>query len=360
MNSSASARPLVGIFIVLASAVTAHLIEGGHVEQVLQPRSFLAVFGITLGVVLMACGFMEPLRQLGTLLRTHDGAGSRASDFASLRRALHLVIPSAPLAGFIGSVLGMMQVLSNLSDPATVGAGLALSMIAILYGLFLAMVAHGLLAVGEGRWDDAGPSDGDSPAPEPGPTSGRPVLGAAIVLASALAAHLAPGRSAEELHELLGQLTNSPAALLMCGATLGALIMPSGLRATAAQLSGLMRAGGDQDGDHAHLRRALGLVIPIALLAGLVGSVLGSIHVMGHLDDPSKLGPGIAVAYTALLYAALIALLSYGLLALAGGGRARGGGPPQSYALFYAVLAHAIIYALFAIVLFSISMTTPS
>ncbi len=35
---------------------------------------------------------------------------------------------------------------------------------------------------------------------------------------------------------------------------------------------------------------------------GIIGAVLGLIHVMGNLSDPSKLGPGIAVAFVATVY----------------------------------------------------------
>ncbi len=35
---------------------------------------------------------------------------------------------------------------------------------------------------------------------------------------------------------------------------------------------------------------------------GIIGAVLGLIHVMQHLDEPNRLGAGIAVAFTATLY----------------------------------------------------------
>jgi chemotaxis protein MotA len=35
---------------------------------------------------------------------------------------------------------------------------------------------------------------------------------------------------------------------------------------------------------------------------GILGAVLGLIHVMNNLNDPSSLGPGIAVAFTATIY----------------------------------------------------------
>ena len=35
---------------------------------------------------------------------------------------------------------------------------------------------------------------------------------------------------------------------------------------------------------------------------GIIGAVLGLIHVMNNLADPSALGPGIAVAFVATIY----------------------------------------------------------
>jgi len=40
---------------------------------------------------------------------------------------------------------------------------------------------------------------------------------------------------------------------------------------------------------------------------GIIGAVLGLIHVMGNLTDPSKLGSGIAVAFVATIYGLVLA-----------------------------------------------------
>lgn len=48
---------------------------------------------------------------------------------------------------------------------------------------------------------------------------------------------------------------------------------------------------------------------------GIIGAVLGLIHVMGNLNDPSKLGGGIAVAFVATIYgvgAANLVLIPWG------------------------------------------------
>jgi len=54
---------------------------------------------------------------------------------------------------------------------------------------------------------------------------------------------------------------------------------------------------------------------------GIIGAVMGLIHVMGNLADPSRLGAGIAVAFVATIYG--VALANLFLLPIAGKLRAR-------------------------------------
>ena len=44
---------------------------------------------------------------------------------------------------------------------------------------------------------------------------------------------------------------------------------------------------------------------------GIIGTVMGLIHVLGNLTDPSMLGPSIAIAFTATLYGVVSANLIY-------------------------------------------------
>ncbi len=52
---------------------------------------------------------------------------------------------------------------------------------------------------------------------------------------------------------------------------------------------------------------------------GIIGAVMGLIHVMGNLSDPSRLGGGIAVAFVATIYGVALA----NLLLLPAGGKLR-------------------------------------
>ena len=44
----------------------------------------------------------------------------------------------APTLGIIGAVMGLIQVMQNLSDPSKLGAGIAVAFVATIYGLFAA------------------------------------------------------------------------------------------------------------------------------------------------------------------------------------------------------------------------------
>lgn len=44
---------------------------------------------------------------------------------------------------------------------------------------------------------------------------------------------------------------------------------------------------------------------------GIIGAVVGLIHVMGNLEDPARVGPGIAVAFVATIYGVALANLFF-------------------------------------------------
>jgi len=64
----------------------------------------------------------------------------------------------------------------------------------------------------------------------------------------------------------------------------------------------------DQDIQASKVYEALGGYSPTI---GIIGAVLGLIHVMGNLADPSSLGAGIAVAFVATIYGVALANLLF-------------------------------------------------
>lgn len=61
-----------------------------------------------------------------------------------------------------------------------------------------------------------------------------------------------------------------------------------------------------RDNDAVNFYESMGGYAPTI---GIIGAVMGLIHVMRHLADPSELGPGIAVAFVATIYGVAFANL---------------------------------------------------
>ena len=150
----------------------------------------------------------------------------------------------------------------------------------------------------------------------------------------------------------LGALANGPAALIVLGGTIGAALLQSPMSAfkramqilawiffpprvdlaggidrvvnwsLTARKEGLLGLEGVADAEpDAYSRKGLQLLVDGAQEArdieaakvfesmggyaptiGIIGAVMGLIHVMGNLADPSQLGNGIAVAFVATIY----------------------------------------------------------
>lgn len=67
-----------------------------------------------------------------------------------------------------------------------------------------------------------------------------------------------------------------------------------------------------RDLDAAQFYESMGGYAPTV---GIIGAVMGLIHVMQHLSDPSQLGPGIAIAFVATIYG--VAFANFLLLPIA-------------------------------------------
>lgn len=184
----------------VAFILTAQAMEGGNVMQLIQPSAALIVFGGTIGAVVASfpvadlknalsmikdvwfpptvhidpliaeiVGFAQKARKEGVIVlekeaknasdllltigleAVADGAdpslvqGMMENQISQLEEKVEKgakVYESAgaysPTLGIIGAVLGLIQVMQNLSDPSKLGAGIAVAFVATIYGLFFA------------------------------------------------------------------------------------------------------------------------------------------------------------------------------------------------------------------------------
>ena len=190
---------LAGIGLAVAGIVGGQLLEGGRPTSLMQGASFCIVFFGTVGAVLaqtqlatfraglklgwwaMVAPARAPQRVVADVTRW--AAAARKSGVLSLesaagaadpftRRGLELVADGrtadelrdvleteisayedklrqaariwdaaggyAPTIGILGAVIGLIQVMENLSDPSRLGAGIAVAFVATVYGVALA------------------------------------------------------------------------------------------------------------------------------------------------------------------------------------------------------------------------------
>lgn len=191
---------ILGLVIGVTFILAAQALEGGNASQLMQVTAGMIVFGGTAGAVIASFPvddlkngfvmsrvvFFPPKVDIDSLISELVGFATKArkegvivlekeARFASdplLKLGLEAVADGAdpslvqgmmenqivqleekvnrgakvwesaggysPTLGIIGAVLGLIQVMQNLSDPAKLGEGIAVAFVATIYGLFIA------------------------------------------------------------------------------------------------------------------------------------------------------------------------------------------------------------------------------
>lgn len=191
---------LAGILLALIGIIAGQLLEGGRVASLLQPAAFLIVFFGTLGAVLLQSGIPSILRGLQMAkwmfmpppdrhvslvdnvilwsgVARRDGLLGLERYLDSIQdvfimKGLRMLVDGidpfklkeilevdldiherqerqalkiweaaggyAPTIGILGAVLGLIQVMEHLADPAQLGGGIAVAFVATIYGVGLA------------------------------------------------------------------------------------------------------------------------------------------------------------------------------------------------------------------------------
>ncbi len=191
---------LLGLVVGLTGIMSGQILEGGDLSILFQVAAFLIVLGGTLGAVMVQCpgrvfvlaikmgrwAFVTPplsgrdsIRELVnlSLLARKEGILALEARMNTVRdpflkKGLQLLVDGnsgdkvreildvdihsweqlhwqsarvweaaagySPTIGIIGAVLGLMHVMQNLSEPAKLGAGIAVAFVATIYGVAFA------------------------------------------------------------------------------------------------------------------------------------------------------------------------------------------------------------------------------
>ncbi|MFZ4535649.1 flagellar motor protein [Propionivibrio sp.] len=191
---------VLGLLLGMVAIVGGQILEGGHVASLSQPTALLIVLGGTMGAVMLqspyatfmrgmrmarwvwyppVVDYLQLIKQVSNwsqvsrregLLALEGVMNQLKDDFA--RKGLQLLVDGAeperlrevleveistfeeemklsakiwdaaggysPTIGILGAVMGLIQVMENLSDPSKLGAGIAVAFVATIYGVGLA------------------------------------------------------------------------------------------------------------------------------------------------------------------------------------------------------------------------------
>ena len=187
----------LGIILGIGAIVAGNIIEGGNTSHLIQAAAALIVFGGTFGATLLSFSMRDILNAIKALGMVFGGKSSSPSEIIEdilgilvkarkmglialeseiknienpfLRKGLNLVVDGmspamikdilyqevttyeekmknaskvfesaggyAPTIGILGAVLGLIQVMKNVTDPAKIGSGIAVAFVATIYGV---------------------------------------------------------------------------------------------------------------------------------------------------------------------------------------------------------------------------------
>lgn len=191
---------VIGLVLAISGIVGGHLLEGGHIDSLLQVTAFVIVAGGTMGAVMLQTPvnvFWEGVKMLKWIFVPPDYVSenlirqitawssavrkdgllvldNRMEEIGDpfVKKGVQLLVdgtPSdkmrdmlevdintfedfgrqsakvweaaggySPTIGILGAVLGLIHVMENLSNPGKLGAGIAVAFVATIYGVGLA------------------------------------------------------------------------------------------------------------------------------------------------------------------------------------------------------------------------------
>ncbi len=198
--------------------------------------------------------------------------------------------------GAVGSIIGMVQMLNHLSDFNTFHVALALVITTGLYALILSEL---LVAPMINSFQVLDPDPGEGTPVK----STKPVLSLLLVLGGFLFLGLVMW-----LGRAWAAFLDTTAFILVFGGGLGCWLTQyrSGVF-RAFRLAWNPAAGETQDMTEAY--QVLRTGRDLFLMTGGVGFFMGTMGVFQNLNDPSKIGPSMAIALLSLFYSLYLGLL---------------------------------------------------
>lgn len=128
---------LIGVVVFLVLMVGIAMISGAPLAFVDLP-SLLVVLALTLSIMIasgLLADFFKGFKLMGQKVNPFS-----AIELKRIRQANRLAICALLISGAVGFVVGVIAMLSSLSDAAALGPNIAMAMLTMLYALLFVLV----------------------------------------------------------------------------------------------------------------------------------------------------------------------------------------------------------------------------
>ncbi len=112
--------------------------SGGLLNVFLDVPSCVLMIGLSVGLLLTVFGWKGLCNAFGALVFSH----TKAHNCADAVNFFRLAAVFALACGFLGTLIGLVAMLQNMSDPSQIGKSMALALLTQMYGVILAVLSY--------------------------------------------------------------------------------------------------------------------------------------------------------------------------------------------------------------------------
>jgi flagellar motor component MotA len=283
-------------FVLLCSLMVCGILMGAPLTIFLDATSIAIFMGVVGGGILWSHSLSDVLGAFGTFL----GAGH--VDAQQSRRDHNTFIRLARLSsavGWIGPIIGIIQILRRLEDPSAIGPGMAVVFLTMFYGT----------AAGELLFRPAAAAcltgNGPSTGPSTGPIAFHPRKLISVLLMGGL---VAVGLS---FSGTIQNFIDFPSAGIVIVATLLGLFVSHPVSNVGQVLRSVF---GPETMHPEHAEQGAAMFHRLAELAvaiGFLGTMIGLVQMLQAMEDPSAIGPALSVALLTVFYGILLSEVGF-------------------------------------------------
>jgi flagellar motor component MotA len=287
-------RKLISLVLVFG-LVLAAICSGSPPGIFIDLNSILIVFGVVVGGALFS---FRPRDLVAAVCLVCSNGPLDPQNARSAKRIFERLSNLAIGAGFAGALIGLVQMLQQMDDPRSIGPAMAVALLTQFYGLVL---AEFIFSPAASECTHRAFPESDLTRPQ-GLSFGK-LLGFVLLVSSVLLGIV--------LGSPLSSFFNAPSVVLVLGLLLGGVFSS---HSWADVRQGFCAYFGPEQLSESEARKGYSLfsrLSELALGAGLIGTLIGLVQMLQALDDPTKIGPALALALLTLFYGVIFSVFVF-------------------------------------------------